>query len=47
MLFNYYLMLFKCETQAPTTFSICPKCGHIVEPGSKYCDKCGSALAPT
>jgi hypothetical protein len=35
------------ETQAPSTFSLCPKCGHMVEPGSKFCDKCGADLMST
>ncbi len=35
------------EEQPSTTFSLCSKCGHIVEPGTKFCDKCGTALLAT
>ena len=34
------------QTQAPSSFTICPKCQHIVAPGSKFCEKCGASVVP-
>ena len=30
----------------PSTYTLCPGCGHIVAPGLKYCEVCGASVMP-
>lgn len=36
----------KCVKEGPYFFSVCPKCGSIIERDyQSYCDRCGQALS--
>lgn len=32
--------------QPPNVYTMCPTCGHIVAPGNKFCEVCGTSVMP-